>query len=74
MVSYVGKLASGSRIRGGKSLQDCNGALVGHLAPDTLVRSFTQVDLHAFDGALKGLERFVKPELIAPIARLRAKL
>ena len=43
-------------------------------SPSQVVKSYSSADLQAFDGAVKGLEATVRPELLAPFAQLRKKL
>jgi len=38
------------------------------------IKSYTMADLQSFDGAVKGLEATVRPELLEPFAQLRKKL
>ena len=38
------------------------------------IKAYTIADLQAFDGAVKGLEATVRPELLIPFAELRKKL
>src|SRR3989344_89220 len=69
---------------GGKVHLDCDyGRFLG-IAPEALscssgkgasnIKAYTMADLQAFDGAVKGLEATVRPELLEPFAQLRKKL
>ena len=67
---------------GGVHLGSGDGRFLG-IAPEALsapgkgasnIKSYTMADLQAFDGAVKGLEATVRPELLAPFAQLRKKL
>ena len=40
----------------------------------TEVKSYTPLDLQAFDNAVRGLEGFIKPELLNPLMQLRKRL
>ena len=68
-----------SRLNGRFSLGSGDGRFVGVApealsAPDQLVKPYTLADLEAVDGSIRGLEGFVKTELISPIVQLRSKL
>ena len=79
---FVYGLEGGSYALGGSDLGIDLGRLVG-IAPEALsapgkgasnIKAYTMADLQAFDGAVKGLEATVRPELLAPFAQLRKKL
>jgi hypothetical protein len=78
----VGRLEDRSLACGRDDLGIDYGRLVG-IAPEALsapgkgasnIIAYTMADLQAFDGAVKGLEATVRPELLAPFTQLRKKL
>ena len=78
----VDGLGDGSDAGGGGDL-DCDGGRLVGIAPEALsapgkgasnIKAYTMADLQAFDGAVKGLEATVRPELLEPFAQLRKKL
>ncbi|MBS3089876.1 hypothetical protein J4461_03295 [Candidatus Pacearchaeota archaeon] len=73
------RLVDGSQLDGRYFLDSVYGRFVGVApealsAPDQLVKPYTLADLEAVDGSIRGLEGFVKTELISPIVQLRSKL
>ncbi len=77
--AFVNWLELRSQLIGGLNLDFGNGRFVGVApealsAPSQLVKPYTLADLEAVDGSIRGLEGFVKTELISPIVQLRSKL
>jgi len=79
---YVNRLDNRSNANGRLGVDNVLGRLVG-IAPEALsapgkgvsnIKAYTMADLQAFDGAVKGLETTVRPELLEPFAQLRKKL
>ena len=79
---FVDGLEDRSSASGGSLLGLGSGRFVG-IAPEALsapgkgasnIKAYTMADLQAFDGAVKGLEATVRPELLTPFAQLRKKL
>ena len=79
---YVRGLEDRSVAVGWGYLDGDRGRFLG-IAPEALsapgkgastIKAYTMADLQAFDGAVKGLEATVRPELLAPFAQLRKKL
>ena len=67
---------------GGNDL-DCDGGRLLGIAPEALsapgkgasnIKAYTMADLQAFDGAVKGLEGTLQPNLLKPFVDLRKKL
>ncbi|MBI2630392.1 hypothetical protein HYW76_04795 [Candidatus Pacearchaeota archaeon] len=78
----VNRLEGRSFAGGGCHLDVDVGRFLG-IAPEALsapgkgasnIRTYTMADLQNFDGAVKGLEATVRPELLEPFAQLRKKL
>ncbi len=79
---FVGGLEYSSGAFGWYGFDYDRGRFVG-IAPEALsalgkgasnIKPYTMADLQSFDGAVKGLEATVKPELLEPFAQLRKKL
>ncbi|MEK6898591.1 MAG: hypothetical protein AABW79_00660 [Nanoarchaeota archaeon] len=75
-------LEYGSYALGGGDLDYDDGRLLG-IAPEALsapgkgasnIKAYTMADLQAFDGAMKGLEGVLNPDVLKPFAALRKKL
>ena len=80
---FVGRLGSRSDAYGRNDLNFSGGGRLVGIAPEVFsapdkgasnIKSYTMTDLQAFDGAVKGLEATVRPELLIPFAELRKKL
>jgi len=79
---YVGRLVGRSLASGWDDLGGDRGRLLG-LAPEALsvsgkgassIKAYTMADLQAFDSTVKGLEKFLNPDVLKPLAELRNKL
>ena len=79
---FVYRLEYRSNACGGFHLDYVSGRFLG-IAPEALsapgkgasnIKAYTMADLQSFDGAVKGLEATVRPELLEPFAQLRKKL